>query len=326
MKKLYTTLVICFALLSINSEATTITLVTNNGDWTSNSSWDLNRAPQAGDTIIVPTAMTVNIYTNVTISGYVYVHVYGTLAFNHSSKLDLGATSKIFVHAGGKITSSDGSASDQVRIGGTTVYKGNSGTLNGPVLLTSGGQSPISEIPLPVKFVSFTVARKQDKVLVEWSTAQESNSSNFIVERSENGTSWTAIASVKAAGESSTLVNYSYTDKSINAPVVYYRVKQVDIDGSSTYTTVRTIKADSTTTEVSIATASSKAVLVSFSQEVKSNVTIRLVSMSGQVIAQKNVSNPAGQVLFSVANMNTGVYVVNVTDGKELKTSKQVLL
>jgi len=231
MKKLYTTLVICFALLSINSEATTITLVTNNGDWTSNSSWDLNRAPQAGDTIIVPTAMTVNIYTNVTISGYVYVHVYGTLAFNHSSKLDLGSTSKIFVHAGGKITSSDGSASDQVRIGGTTVYKGNSGTLNGPVLLTSGGQSPISEIPLPVKFVSFTVARKQDKVLVEWSTAQESNSSNFIVERSENGTSWTAIASVKAAGESSTLVNYSYTDKSINAPVVYYRVKQVDIDG-----------------------------------------------------------------------------------------------
>jgi len=179
---------------------------------------------------------------------------------------------------------------------------------------------------LPVKFVSFTVARKQDKVLVEWSTSQESNSSNFIVERSENGTSWTAIASVKAAGESSTLVNYSYTDKSINAPVVYYRVKQVDIDGSSTYTTVRTIKADSTTTEVTIATASSKAVLVSFSQEVKSNVTIRLVSMSGQVIAQKNVSNPAGQVLFSVANMNTGVYVVNVTDGKELKTSKQVLL
>jgi hypothetical protein len=59
---------------------------------------------------------------------------------------------------------------------------------------------------------------------------------------------------------------------------------------------------------------------------VKSTVIIRLVSMSGQVIAQKSVSNPAGQVVFSTANTTTGVYVVNVTDGKDVKTSKQVLL
>lgn len=326
MKKFYTTLLIFFALLSARSEATTITLAVNGGDWTSNATWDLNRTPQAGDTIIIPTAMTVNIYTNVSVSGYVYVQVFGTLAFNHSSKLDLGSTSKIFVHAGGKITSTDSSASDQVRIGGTTVYKGSSGDLNGPVILDNTGQKPVSEIPLPVRFVSFTVSHKQDNVLIEWSTAQEFNSSHFIVERSENGTNWSSIASIKAAGESSALINYSYTDKSVNAPVVYYRIKQVDNDGAATYTTVRTIKAVDTNTEVSIATASANTVLVNFSREVKSTVIIRLVSMSGQVISQKSISNPAGQVVFSMANTTTGVYVVNVTDGKDIKTAKQVLL
>ena len=326
MKKLYSILVICFALLSLKSQATPITLVTNNGDWTSNSSWDLNRTPQTGDTIVIPVSMTVNIYNNVAISGYVYVHVYGTLAFNHSSKLDLGSTSKIFVHAGGKITSSDGSASDQVRIGGNTVYKGNSGTLNGPVLLTSGGQSPTTEIPLPVKFVSFTVARKQDNVLVEWSTAQESNSSHFVVERSENGSAWTSVATVKAAGQSSSLINYSYADKGINASIVYYRIRQVDVDGAYIYTAVRSIKTNSANTEISIAPATTNTVLINFSKEVKSTVTIRIVTMAGQVIAQKNVTNPVGQVVFSTANLNTGIYVVNVTDGKEIKTAKQVLL
>jgi hypothetical protein len=326
MKKFYAILVITFALLSARSEATTITLTVNGGDWNSNSSWDLNRTPQTGDTIIVPVAYTVNIYTNVSIAGYVYVQDYGTIAFNHSSKLDLGSTSKIFIHAGGKMTSVGTSASDQARVGGTIDYKGNSGDLNGPVLLDVSGVHPVSEIALPVKFVSFTVARKNDNVLVEWSTAQEFNSSNFIVERSENGSTWSVVASVKAAGESSALINYSYTDKSTNAAITYYRIKQVDLDGAYIYTAVRSIKAGEGTTEVSIATASSNTVLVNFSREVKSTVIIRLVSMSGQVIAQKSVSNPAGQVVFSTANTTTGVYVVNVTDGKDVKTSKQVLL
>jgi len=326
MKKFYSILLILFAFISADSKANTITLATDNGDWQTNSTWNPARAPQANDTIIIPAGMTVNIYNNVSISGYVYIQVYGTLQFNHSSKLDLGSTSKIFVFSGGKISSVGSSSSDQVRIGSTTVYKGNSGDLSGPVILDSGGSHPVSGIPLPVRFVSFTLARKQADVMVQWSTAQESNSSHFIVERSENGTTWSAITTIQAAGESSNLINYSYTDKNANASILYYRIRQVDLDGAYIYTSVAAIRSAKTNAEIAVTPASKNTLLINFSQQVKTNVVIRLLSVSGQLIAQQNVSNPSGQVVFNVANTGTGVYVVNVTDGKDLKIAKQVLL
>ncbi|MBS1577129.1 MAG: T9SS type A sorting domain-containing protein [Bacteroidetes bacterium] len=325
MKKLYSFLILSVA-FSATVSANTITLSVNNGDWQTNSSWNPARAPQANDTIVIPVGMAVNIYNNVSVSGYIYTKVYGTLQFNHSSKLDLSSTSKIMIYAGGKVRSNGSSASDQVRIGSNTVYKGNSGDLSGPVLLDINGQNPVAASTLPVRFVSFTLARKQSDVIVQWSTAQESNSSHFVIERSENGTNWTTIASVKAAGESSTLINYNYTDKNAIAAILYYRIKQVDLDAAFIYTTVAAIRSENSKTDVNIATASKNTVLVNFSQQVKSTVVIRLLSVSGQLMAQQNVSNPSGQVAFNVANAGTGIYIVSITDNKDIKIAKQILL
>jgi len=327
MKTIYLTVLLASLFTCSALHATTITASVNNGDWTSNSTWNPNtRTPQAGDTVVVPTGFTVNVYTNVSVSGYVYVQVYGTLKFNHSSKLDLGSTSKILINAGGKISSLNSSASDQVRIGGTTVYKGNSGDLSGPVLLSSAGSQTVAAIPLPVRFVSFTLARKQADIQVQWSTAQESNSSYFIIERSENGSNWISIGTVKAAGESSALINYTFSDKNANASILYYRIRQVDLDGAYIYTSVAIIKSGSNDNDIKVMTASKNTLLINFSQQVKSNVVMRLLSASGQLIAQQNISNPSGQVVFSTTNNSTGIYIVNITDGRSLSITKQVLL
>ena len=325
MKKIYLAVFICL-MLTAASKANTITLIVNNGDWTASSSWNLARVPQANDTIIIPTAMTVKIYSNVSISGYVYVHVYGVISFNHSSKLDLDAPSKIFVHSGGKITSLSSSASDQVRINGTSVYKGNSGDLSGPVLLTSGGSAPVSEIALPVTFISFTLSRESSNVSIKWSTAQEMNSNRFVIERSDNGTNWTGIAIVLAAGESSSTINYNYIDKNVSAAILYYRVKEVDNDGKYIYTEVRTIKSQNSGADLTVVTASNKTVSLNFSKPIKSNVLISVLTASGQLVKQQIVSNPSGQIVLSVPGAGNGIYVVSVVDGKDLKIAKQILL
>jgi len=326
MKTFYATLIVAFTLVFTSANAGKITAVSDNGDWESASTWDLNRIPQAGDTIIIPTGFTVNVYTNLTVNGDVYVQVAGVLKFNHSAKLNLSAASKVFVMAGGKISSLSTSSSDQLRIGGNTVYKGSSGDLNGPVMLTNNGSQPVAAISLPVKFVSFTLARQQSAVLVQWSTAMETNSSHFIIERSADGTNWTGIGTVKAAGESSSLINYTYTDKTATGSVLYYRIKQVDIDGVYVYTPVKSIKGENGTSVVTVNAASNNTLLIHFSQQVKSNVTMRLVSASGQVVAQQNITNPSGQVVFSTANNSKGIYIVNITDGKDIKIAKQILL
>lgn len=327
MKTIYTILFLTsFLALKSSVQATTITAKTNNGDWTSNSTWNLNRTPQAADTVVIPASFTVNVYTNATVSGDVVIQLGGMLKFNHSSKLNLGSASKINLSVGSMISSINSSASDQLRIGGNTVYKGNSGNLQGPGMLDSSGFHAIAAISLPVKFVSFTLARLQSNILVQWSTAMETNSSLFIIEKSENGTNWTSIGTVKAAGESNSLINYSYTDKNAASAVLYYRIKQVDLDGTFVYTPVKAIKSENGNAAISISAASPNTVLVNFSQQVKSTVMMRLVSASGQVIAQQNIANPSGQVVFSTANTSNGIYIINITDGKDLKMSKQILL
>ena len=325
MKNYYPILALVFILSFVSVQAATITASANNGDWTTASTWNLNRIPQSGDTIIIPAGKTVNVFTNVSVSGDVVVQVAGTLKFNHSAKLNISAASKIILSVGGMITS-NGSASDQIRIGGSTIWKGNAGNLIGAMVLDNAGLHQASGSSLPVKFVSFTLTHKQADVLVQWSTAQETKSSHFTIERSENGKDWIGIGTVKAAGESTKLINYTYTDKKVAGTMLYYRIKQVDIDGAHVYTPVKAIKMENSNTGIAVMVSTNKTIVLNFSQQFRSTVTMRLIAASGQVVAQQNTTNPSGQVVFAAANNSNGFYVVNITDGKGLSFSKQVLL
>jgi Concanavalin A-like lectin/glucanases superfamily len=94
-------------------------------------------------------------------------------------------------------------------------------------------------ISLPVTLVYFTATRQNDEAVLQWETAQEQNSSNFIIERSSDGNTFGAIGNVAAAGNSNIPRNYSFTDLEPGKNNNYYRLRQTDLDGSSTYSAVR---------------------------------------------------------------------------------------
>lgn len=113
---------------------------------------------------------------------------------------------------------------------------GNKETLRqGEIKCTSVGP------PLPVAWLYFkgkTVAK--DNIL-EWATANEQNSKQFDVERSLNGTSFNKIGIVRAAGNSNQTNTYQYTDQNIdrlNSEAMFYRLKQIDIDGKFKYSNI----------------------------------------------------------------------------------------
>ncbi len=95
--------------------------------------------------------------------------------------------------------------------------------------------------PLPVTWLYFrgkTVAKDN---LLEWATASEQNSKQFDVERSLNGTSFSKISFVSAAGNSTQAKTYQYTDYNIdrlNSEYMFYRLKQVDINGGFKYSNI----------------------------------------------------------------------------------------
>ena len=96
--------------------------------------------------------------------------------------------------------------------------------------------------PLPVELTDFT-ARMQSgtAVALAWRTASEKNTARFEVECSATGAAFNRIGAVPAAGNSSTPHTYSWTAEMLPAQAgpVYYRLRQVDADGTATYSPVR---------------------------------------------------------------------------------------
>lgn len=87
---------------------------------------------------------------------------------------------------------------------------------------------------LPVQVTYFqTEATDNQRVNIRWETAQEINSNIFIVERSRNAIDYKTIATIEAAGESNTSKRYSFTDESALFGTNYYRLSQIDKDGTT---------------------------------------------------------------------------------------------
>ena len=192
---------------------------------------------------------------------------------------------------------------------------------------SSGSFEPFVEaVVLPVQFAGFTVSRKNsNSALIQWSTSEEVNAYMYEVERSYDGIKWNTIAYISAVGNSNALNHYSFIDKNISVPVVYYRVKQVDMDGRFTYTDIKNLKSAHTITpKVNIASVNGK-ILLQFPDQIKERLEISFVSLSGQVIERQLIEQPAGQVILSSRSNIKGNLIIAVS-GKTLHTARQVIL
>ncbi len=99
--------------------------------------------------------------------------------------------------------------------------------------------------PLPVTLTAFTAQTVQNRdALLKWNTATEVNSAAFEVERSFDGAAYAKVGEVAAQGTTATAHAYAFTDAGIAARAqgpVYYRLRQVDLDGTAAYSPVRTV-------------------------------------------------------------------------------------
>ncbi|OGX84618.1 hypothetical protein BEN48_02445 [Hymenobacter glacialis] len=92
--------------------------------------------------------------------------------------------------------------------------------------------------PLPVELVRFTAERQASGVRLQWATASEKNSARFEVQRSLDGRTFASILSVAAQGSSTQLQAYIALDAQAPASRLYYRLRQVDVDGTAAFSPV----------------------------------------------------------------------------------------
>jgi len=99
---------------------------------------------------------------------------------------------------------------------------------------------PFSDsIYIPVELTSFNCKAEGNNILIEWSTATETNNRGFEIERfsvkEDGNNNWDKIGFVQGSGTTTKVNNYSYTDKNVTAGKYQYRLKQIDYDGSFNY-------------------------------------------------------------------------------------------
>lgn len=185
------------------------------------------------------------------------------------------------------------------------------GISNRTVNFTASLASASSIGTLPVKLVDFSAEAANDKVVLTWATATEENNSFFSVERSDDGSTWTVVKTIQGAGNSSVLRKYECADNNPTSGTVYYRLKQTDFDGNSSYSNTRSIVFANTTRKIYLFPVPSTGNSVNFGGIADSkNFTLVIRNAAGISIYNAQLVSTTIQL----PSIKRGLYFVELTN------------
>jgi len=186
---------------------------------------------------------------------------------------------------------------------------------------------------VPVELVSFTASVAANVVTLSWSTATELNNSGFEIERSSDNTIWRTIGFKEGNGTTSEPQQYSYSDLLLGkAPSkLYYRLKQLDFNGSFEYSGI--VEVEIAPTEFSLAqnypNPFNPITAISYQLPMNSFVTLKVYDVLGNEVATLvNEEKSAGvhEVEFNATELGSGVYFYTLKADEFLSTKKMILL
>ncbi len=200
--------------------------------------------------------------------------------------------------------------------------------LYGPSTLSSAGVTMGATI-LPILLEEFAgELSSQETVDLSWTTAQESNSGHFDIERSQDGGSWIVIGQEAAKGYSSLPSNYSFIDEKPSAGTNYYRLRMVDLDGKYSYSAIIVIHSMSLVSHISFfPNPAHDYVNIALGGVAATKLTIRLINQSGQILQERTaVAGNGTTVSFPVQQYAAGFYILSVDGSDGTHISSKLLI
>jgi hypothetical protein len=190
-----------------------------------------------------------------------------------------------------------------------------------------------TDAPLPIELIDWTVKwldNNKTRSILNWTTASEINSAHFEIQHTEDLSSWTVIGSIQASGNSSSTINYEYIDNNPYSKITYYRLKQVDYDGSFTYSNILALTKDNTVIEIIniYPNPVENTVFFEVLSTQNTNVNTYIIDPLGKAIFTRKAQVVVGKNLFyiNIRHFASGTYILKVvTDTGNHKTSKQLI-
>ncbi|MBT8380647.1 MAG: T9SS type A sorting domain-containing protein [Ignavibacteria bacterium] len=169
--------------------------------------------------------------------------------------------------------------------------------------------------------------------MLSWSTATELNNHGFEIERSADKTIWRTIGFKEGKGTTSETQQYSYSDilSGINSSRLYYRLKQLDFDGSFEYSKI----VEAVVAPIDFALSQNypnpfnPVTIINYQLPAKIFVSLKIYDVLGnEIAALVNEEKPPGkyEVEFDATNLTSGTYFYKLQAGNFVETKKMILL
>lgn len=181
-------------------------------------------------------------------------------------------------------------------------------TINVNEAAANTASTDCSIVPLPVELANFSGAWKDNEIHLSWITSSELDNSHFVVERSKNGSVWSAFDIIDGVGSSTSVTNYTSIDRHPHAGLNYYRLKQFDLDGTIRYSDIIAVSAASNPEVQLFPNPTKDNVIISASDFFS---RIQITDARGAVLVDRDYQL-IQQTTLDLSTLKNGIYYVSI--------------
>ncbi len=174
--------------------------------------------------------------------------------------------------------------------------------------------------PLPVTLTEFEVECNQNLIEISWTTTTEINNDYFVIEKSFDANTFFELATVQGAGNSNSTINYSITDDSYNG-TVYYRLKQVDFNGATTYYHIKTVNCNNSSISIYPNPANEK---ITINTKNFNNAYVEIYNSIGKLVFRKELKSELTEL--QTAELSQGMYMLSLIIQGKLVTHEKLII
>ncbi len=185
---------------------------------------------------------------------------------------------------------------------------------------------------VPVELTSFTAAARENDVILNWSTATETNNMGFEVQRITANSDYEKVGYVAGFGTTTDPKAYTYTDTDISEGTYTYRLKQMDLDGSYEYSTEVSVEVTQPieySLEQNYPNPFNPSTLIKYSIPENGFVILDVYNLLGEKVSSLvNGVQEAGryEINFDASNLASGIYVYSLKSGSFNSVKKMLLM
>ena len=170
---------------------------------------------------------------------------------------------------------------------------------------------------LPVEISNFSGEVKDFGNILKWSTAREINNDQFEIQRSNDGSTFKAIGSVKGRGDLSEIIHYTFVDENPAIGINYYRLKQIDFNGESSFSEIIALRNENGAIKI-FPNPTNETINISGLENYRSEgIYVKIYDLSGRGIKNMIFSESYADIEMNITDLQPGLYFLEITTEKD---------